>query len=51
MTIDDKLPIIEGELLYTHTLSNDEHWMCLMEKAYAKLVYLHFLNNLISLII
>ena len=38
MTIDDKLPSVAGELLYTHTLENDEHWMCVMEKAYAKSV-------------
>ncbi|KAL5270829.1 hypothetical protein ACHWQZ_G001486 [Mnemiopsis leidyi] len=36
VTIDDKLPSVAGELLYTHTLENDEHWMCVMEKAYAK---------------
>jgi len=36
VTIDDKLPSVAGELLYSHTLENDEHWMCVMEKAYAK---------------
>ena len=46
MTIDDKLPSVAGELLYSHTLENDEHWMCVMEKAYAKWVAFEMIGGL-----
>ena len=36
VVVDDKLPSIKGEMLCIHTIENDEHWMCIMEKAYAK---------------
>lgn len=38
VTIDDRLPTVDGELIYTQSSDKGEFWVPLLEKAYAKYV-------------
>lgn len=36
VVIDDLLPTVDNELIFTRALNKDEFWASLLEKAYAK---------------
>ena len=48
--IDDRLPTYRNKLVFMHSKDKNEFWCALLEKAYAKYVYLH-LKGLYSAIL
>jgi len=41
--VDDRLPHLEGKLCFARSSCNSEYWICLLEKAYSKLMGCYFM--------